>query len=186
MYIIAGPNGSGKTTFATQFLPAYANCPRFINADLIAQGLSPFKPRTVAIKSRKLVLEQIHEYMDKGCSFGFETTLSGKLYLKLFEDMKTQGYRLHIFYLWIPTTRLALARIKNRVAEGGHPVPAGDVRRRFERSLTNFFGSYQAIANDWTLFDNSSTRPLMVAKRSSDKLEIFDQTRYNEIAKFRD
>lgn len=97
-YIIAGPNGSGKTTFAVKFLPKYAKCSCFINADLIAQGLSPFSPGVAAIKAGKLVLEQINQFSDQGIDFSFETTLSGKLYLNLFNSLKEKGYKIHIFF----------------------------------------------------------------------------------------
>ncbi len=95
VYIIAGPNGSGKTTFAVKFLPEYAKCPNFVNADLIAQGLSPFFPSTAAITAGKLVLEQIHQFANKGVDFAFETTLSGKLYVNLLESLKEKGYKIN-------------------------------------------------------------------------------------------
>jgi len=123
VYIIAGPNGSGKTTFASKFLPDYIKCPNFVNADLIAQGLSPFSPRSAAIKAGKLVLGQIREFAETGVDFAFESTLAGKSYVNLFKDLDRKGYRLHLFFLWIPNADLAIARIKDRVAEGGHNVP---------------------------------------------------------------
>ena len=104
-----------KTTFAKLFLPEYVNCPNFVNADLIAQGLAPFEPRAAAIKAGKLVLQQIHEYARRGFDFAFETTLSGKSYAKLLSELKSQGYSLHLFFLWIPSPELAIARIKDRV-----------------------------------------------------------------------
>src|SRR3989338_7947825 len=125
VYIIGGPNGSGKTTFAKTFLPDYAKCDRFVNADLIAAGLSPFSPQQVAIKSGKLVLEQIKEYSDAGVDFGFESTLSGVTYLKHLKILKEKGYEIHIFFLWIPGLPLAIARVKDRVSQGGHDVPVG-------------------------------------------------------------
>ena len=91
VYIIAGPNGSGKTTFARLFLPDYINCPNFVNADLIALGLAPFEPRAAAIKAGKLVLQQIHEYVTRGVDFAFETTLSGKAYAALLSELKKNG-----------------------------------------------------------------------------------------------
>ncbi len=147
VYLIAGPNGSGKTTFAKKFLPDYAKCQHFINADLIAQGLSPFSPRSAAMKAGRLVLKQIHEFENKNVDFAFETTLAGKSYMKLFEHLKRKGYHLHLFFLWIPNVQLALARIKDRVAEGGHDVPSQDVRRRFIRSSINFFKLYRPLLN---------------------------------------
>ena len=142
VYIIAGPNGSGKTTFAVKFLPEYAKCPNFINADLIAHGLSPFSPGAAAIKAGKLVLEQIHEFAKKRVDFAFETTLSGKLYVNLFKSLKEKGYKIHIFFLWVPDADLVISRIKSRVAQGGHDVPVRDVLRRFNRSISNFFKLY--------------------------------------------
>jgi predicted ABC-type ATPase len=119
VYIIAGPNGSGKTTFARKFLPDYAKCKNFVNADLIAQGLSPFSPRSAAIKAGRLVLEQIHSLAGRNAEFAFETTLSGKAYLTFLKALKEKGYTISLFFLWIPNSELALVRIKDRVAEGG-------------------------------------------------------------------
>ncbi|OGC05621.1 hypothetical protein A2230_01160 [candidate division WOR-1 bacterium RIFOXYA2_FULL_36_21] len=165
VYIIAGSNGSGKTTFAKTFLPEYAKCSNFINADLIAQGLSPFFPQQSAIKAGKLVLRQIEDFSAKGMDFAFETTLSGKTYLKHFKDLKKMEYKLHLFFLWIPNTQLALARIKDRVAEGGHDIPSEDVKRRFNRSIMNFFNIYRFFLNTWLLFDNSAKKPKLIAQK---------------------
>ncbi len=165
VYIIAGPNGSGKTTFAKMFLPDYVKCQNFVNADLIAQGLAPFEPRAAAIKAGKLVLQQIHEYANRGADFAFETTLSGKSYVSLLTELKSKGYALHLFFLWIPSPELAIARIKDRVAEGGHNIPAEDVRRRFVRGISNFFNLYDALLDSWILFDNSKAKPILIAKR---------------------
>lgn len=173
VYIIAGPNGSGKTTFARLFLPDYANCPNFVNADLIAQGLAPFRPTTAAIKAGKLVLGQIHEYANRGVDFAFETTLSGKSYKNLLPLLKDKGYLVHLFFLWVPSPRLAIERIKDRVAEGGHHVPAEDVKRRFSRGVNNFFRIYEPLLDSWMLFDNSKARPLLIAKRKNAHVEVF-------------
>ena len=139
IYIIAGSNGSGKTTFARTFLPEYAQCLNFINSDLIAQGLSPFSPQGAAMKSGRLVLEQMDDLARKGLDFGFETTLAGKSYLPRLKKLKENGYSLHLFFLWVPSINLAVERIKDRVEKGGHHVPAHDVRRRFFRGIHNFF-----------------------------------------------
>src|SRR3989338_2498089 len=93
-YIIAGPNGCGKTTFARKFLPDYVKCQNFINADLIAVGLSPFSPQSAAIKAGRLVLGQIREFAKIGVDFAFESTLAGKLYVNLFKDLKEKDYKL--------------------------------------------------------------------------------------------
>ncbi|MCX5704910.1 MAG: zeta toxin family protein [Candidatus Omnitrophica bacterium] len=174
VYIIAGPNGSGKTTFAKLFLPDYVNCPNFVNADLIAQGLAPFGPRAAAIKAGKLVLQEIHEYARRGVDFAFETTLSGKSYARLLTDLKSKDYALHLFFLWIPSPELAIARIKDRVIEGGHHVPAEDVRRRFTRGINNFFNLYEPLLDSWMLFDNSKAKPVLIAKRRNGHKEVIN------------
>ena len=181
VYIIAGPNGSGKTTFAKRFLPDYAKCPNFVNADLIAGGLSPFSPRSAAIKAGKLVLGQIHEFAKSGVDFAFESTLAGKLYVNFFKDLKQKNYKLHLFFLWIPDVDLAIARIKDRVAEGGHDVPVQDIRRRFKRSTCNFFKLYQPLVNSWMLFDNAGSVPALIAKGKNAQISVIDQELFEQI-----
>lgn len=183
VYIIAGPNGSGKTTFAKKFLPDYVKCPHFVNADLIASGLSPFSPQIAAMKAGRLVLEQLHDLASKDVDFAFETTLSGKIYINFLKRIKLKGYRLHLFFLWIPSTELALARIKDRVLEGGHDVPANDVRRRFARSIHNFFQFYRPLLDSWMLFDNSGLVPKLIAEEKEGHVNILDKDLFDRILK---
>lgn len=181
VYIIAGPNGAGKTTFAKKFLPDYVQCPNFVNADLIAQGLSPFFPGNAAIKAGKLVLQEIHKFADKGVDFAFETTLAGKTYLHLFKKLNRKGYKLHLFFLWVPNSDLAIARIKERVSEGGHHVLAQDVRRRFVRSTSNFFMLYEPLSDSWMLFNNAGSTPALVAKRKNGQMVVVDEKLFEKI-----
>lgn len=183
LYIIAGPNGAGKTTFAKEFLPHYAKCDNFVNADLIAQGLSPFSPAAARIKAGRLLLKQIHEFAERRADFAFETTLAGKTYVSLLRRLKQRGYVTHLFFLWIPSVDLAVARIKHRVAEGGHDVPVMDVRRRFGRSVQNFFKVYRPLLDSWTLFDNSTTRPSLIAEEKAGKLALVDAALFAKISK---
>lgn len=183
VYVVAGPNGAGKTTFAREFLPNYAKCPNFVNADLIAQGLSPFQPRSAAIKAGKLVLKSIDEYAAAGVDFGFETTLSGRTHLALFRKLAAKGYKVHLFFLWVPAPGLSLMRIKNRVSDGGHDVPGEDVLRRFARSLNNFFGTYKNMVATWMLFDNSGMKPVLAARRNNGTETVEDKAAYESIIK---
>jgi predicted ABC-type ATPase len=183
IYVIAGPNGSGKTTFATQFLPDFVNCPNFVNADLIAMGLAPFGPERAALKAGKLVLQQIKDYSGKGADFAFETTLSGKSYYNTLKLLKNSGYGLHLFFLWIPSPELSIARIRDRVAQGGHHVPSEDVRRRFGRGIKNFLGLYEKLFDTWMLYDNSGPAPVLIAKRKNGNMEILRADLFDKFRK---
>lgn len=183
VYIIAGPNGAGKTTFAKKFLPDYAKCQNFINADLIAQGLSPFSPRIAAIKAGRLVLEQVRSMAEKDIDFAFETTFSGKSYVAFLKKIKNKGYSIHLFFLWVPNTELALARIKQRVSDGGHNVPAVDVRRRFNRGIHNLFKFYRPLLDTFMLFDNSGAAPRLIAEEKEGKMLVIDKCLFDKIVK---
>jgi len=160
--IIAGPNGAGKTTFAREFLPNEADCPNFVNADLIAAGLSPFAPGVASIKAGRLMLEQIHEHVRKKESFAFETTLSGKIYAQLIPQWRTAGYVVKLFFLSLPSVELAVRRVRIRVAQGGHDVPVPVIHRRFASGVKNFHEIYKKLVDEWALYDNSDVRPRLL------------------------
>jgi predicted ABC-type ATPase len=183
VYIVAGPNGSGKTTFVKRFLPLYVHCLNFVNADLIASGLAPFSPEIAAIKAGKLMLEEIERYRERRADFAFETTLAGKTYSKMFKEMKASGYRLHLYFLWLRDSELALGRVAERVSMGGHGVPVQTILRRFERGLHNLFHLYRQFLNSWVLFDNSGEVPRVVAKEMDGVMTVVDDTLFQVILK---
>ncbi len=183
-YIIAGSNGAGKTTFAMQFLPLYANCRNFINPDLIARAYSPFDPDAGMLRAGRAVLARIAESTAAGKDFAFETTLSGRTYVPLLRGVKRAGFRLHMFYLWIPSPELALFRIRDRVESGGHNVPERDVRRRFERTLHNLFNLYRPLLDTLHFFNNSAATPRLVFKDEAGATSISDATLYGELVRY--
>jgi len=183
LYIIAGPNGAGKTTFASEFLPHEVACFEFINADLIAKGLSPFQPEKAAVRAGKLMLAQIRHSESLRHDFAFETTLSGKNYVSLLKQLRAKGYHISLFFLWMPDVKISLQRIADRVRSGGHNVPAEIVKRRFKHGVRNFFSVYRPLVDFWVLFDNSGKMPVLVACEEEGNTTIFNQVIYSEIIK---
>ena len=164
--VIAGPNGAGKTTFATEFLPREADCPLFVNADLIAAGLNPFGAGSVAMRAGRLMAKEIREHVRLGNSFAFETTLSGRGYARQIPSWQEMGYRVKLFFLRLPTPERAIERVAQRVAEGGHDVPEQVIRRRFAAGWYNFEHLYRDLVDEWALYDNSGDAPELLAEGS--------------------
>lgn len=156
--IIAGPNGAGKTTFARQFLPNEAGCTTFVNADLIAAGLSPFNPEKAAVKAGRLMLELLTELTQRGENFAFETTLSGRSYVRMIRQWRQQGFRVRLIFLTLASPEEAIARVAQRVAQGGHFVPDEIVRRRFAAGLRNFKTIYCHEVDDWFLYNTGGDK----------------------------
>ena len=181
VYVIAGPNGSGKTTFAKEYLPKFAKCLEFLNADLIAAGLSPFAPERENVRAGRILLTRIRELSQAGIDFGFETTLAGRNHAKQLYRMKSLGYRIVLIFLWLPDANLAVNRVASRVLQGGHNIPEVDIRRRFDSGLRNFFDLYQALADDWLLFDASQITPQLIALELTGSIELVDIELYKII-----
>jgi predicted ABC-type ATPase len=183
LYIIAGPNGAGKTTFAREFLPRFARCNEFVNADLIASGLAPFSPQSAAMQSGRLVLRRIHDLAAKGTTFGFETTLAGRSYISLLKRLQKSGYKLHLYFLWLPSVELAIKRVEDRVRQGGHSVPVSDIRRRFDRGLRHLFKAYLPLIDEWVIFDNSGNIPKEIAFGAYQDIKILDESSFEKLRK---
>jgi predicted ABC-type ATPase len=181
VYVIAGSNGAGKTTFATEFLPDFVNCREFLNADLIAAGLSPFAPETQNIRAGRLLLTRIKELTAAKETFGFETTLSGRGAVRLFKKMRTDGYRVVLFFLWLPSPDMAVARVRTRVRQGGHNVPELVVRRRYGTGLSNFFQLYWPLSHIICLLDGSEFPQKRVAYEKEGRLQVFDLPLFEKI-----
>lgn len=171
IYVIAGCNGAGKTTFARQFLPHEVKCLNFLNADLIAQGLSPWDTGAAALKAGRILLAEFRLFVAKKQTFAFESTLSGKTYIGLLQQAKQEGFQIYLHYLWLPNPSMAIARVRDRVKIGGHHVPAADIRRRFGRSLPHFVNDYAPLADRWAVWDNQTSPPILVAKSEACPLD---------------
>lgn len=160
--IIAGPNGAGKTTFAREFLPNEAGCPVFVNADLIAAGLAPFGPETAAVRAGRLMLQELARHFGSRESFAFETTLAGRGYVPHIRAWQTAGYRVKLIFLQLGSPEEAVARVEQRVRQGGHHVSEDTIRRRFTAGRRNFERLYAPLVDAWVLYDNSGPQPLLL------------------------
>lgn len=164
---IAGPNGAGKTTFSRTFVPATQSLVHFVNADLIASGLSPFAPELEAIQAGKLMLKQIDKLVTQGESFCLETTLAGKGYLHKIPEWQRLGYHVSIVFLTLPDAQTAIARVATRVKQGGHHIPDAVIVRRFHAGLANL-PLYTACVDQWAVYDNKGAEPLLLASGGTD------------------
>lgn len=167
--IIAGPNGAGKTTFALDYLPNEADCPVFVNVDLIAAGLSPFRPAAAAFRAGRLMLEEINNHVRRGRNFAFETTLSGRGYVRMIRQWRTDGYRVTLIFLSLAAPEEAIKRVELRVRQGGHPIPQPVIRRRFHSGMRNFKTVYRPCVDDWLWYDNSGRRPVLLKKKGDER-----------------
>lgn len=160
--IIAGPNGAGKTTFAREFLPNEAACPIFVNADLIAAGLAPFAPESAAVQAGRLMLAELERHFRAGESFAFETTLAGRVYLRHIRRWQQADYRVELIFLRLNHADEAVARVAERVRQGGHDIPDAVIRRRFAAGLENFHRHYAPAVDAWVLYDNAGETPVLL------------------------
>lgn len=171
IYLIAGCNGAGKTTFAKEFLPKEVKCLRFHNADEIARGLSPFNPRASAVKAARLLLREVHDDVHHRRTFALESTISGKTYIRFFQEARNSGYEIELHYLWLSSPTQAIARVRLRAKMGGHSVPAVDIRRRFQRSITHLLQDYLPLATRWTIWDSRQLPIKWLANSNTNAIE---------------
>jgi predicted ABC-type ATPase len=179
--IIAGPNGAGKTTFALHFLPGVAGHRRFVNADLIAAGLSPLAPAAELTQASRLFLQEIKQYSQEREDFAFETTLAGRGYLRLIRRLQTDGWRVILIYLALTDASLSEQRVAERVRYGGHNIPRADIKRRFPRSLANLFDDYASVCDLVICHDNTNDEPILVFEQYGIDLVVHDQRLYDRL-----
>ena len=155
LYIISGCNGAGKTTASYTVLPDILHCKEFVNADEIARGLSPFNPNSVAIEAGRLMLKRIEYLLERNVSFSVETTLATKSYINLVRRAQKKGYKVSVLFFWLNSPDLALLRVAERVAKGGHDIPEMIVRRRYVAGIRNLFSLFMSEVDYWGIYDNS-------------------------------
>ncbi len=182
-WIIAGPNGAGKTTFALEYLPQVAQCSRFVNADLIAAGLSPLAPERELLAASRLFLREIESCIAQRENFAFETTLAGRSYLKLVRRLQAEGWRVELIYLALPSMAMSKLRVAERVAHGGHNIPVADIERRFARSLGNLFNTFSVQVDACRCFMNSDAAPEPIFEQRGATRSILHTTHYQHLQK---
>ncbi|MCL7462156.1 zeta toxin family protein [Pseudomonas sp. NW5] len=182
-WIIAGPNGAGKTTFALEYLPHVVHCSRFVNADLIAAGLSPLAPEREVLAASRLFLREIDNCIGAGESFSFETTLAGRSYLKLVRRLRDAGWRVELIYLALPSVEMSRLRVAERVSHGGHSIAPQDIERRFPRSLHNLLNAFAPCVDSCQCFINTGALPEPVAEWQAGQLSILNPSWYQHLLK---
>lgn len=177
--ILGGINGAGKSTASQRIVREAMKIPVFTNADTIARGLNAFDVESEAGKAGRIMLEHMRELVAARRSFAFETTLSGRAYVKWMRDMKHDGYDVHLFYFWLDSAEAAIRRVADRVRAGGHFIPDDTVRRRYSRSVRNFLQLYRPLASTWQVYDNSDGPSRLIAQNNSFFDTVHDDDRWN-------
>jgi predicted ABC-type ATPase len=180
-YVIAGPNGAGKTTFAMRYLLEAVGCRNFVNADMIARGLSPLAPEQMQIQAGRLFLQEIQRNAKVRQDFAFETTLSGRSFVPFIQGLKQEAWQIVLIYLWIPSAEFSEERVRERVLAGGHDIPREVVYRRYPRSVQNFNTLYAPLCDVTLCFDNSGEKPILIFERDNSGITVHDSTRYGKL-----
>jgi predicted ABC-type ATPase len=171
--VLAGPNGAGKSTAAPLILKEALGIDEFVNADVIAQGLSGFEPERASLAAGRIMLARLRELARQRSGFAFETTLASRSFAPWLADLIQTGYQFHLVFLWLPHPDIAVARVAARVRAGGHDVPEETIRRRYESGLRNFFRLYQPMTTTWKLCDNSeAANPKLIASGQANLARI--------------
>ena len=167
LYIIGGPNGSGKTTVSLRLLPTFLECFEYVNADAIAAGMSQFNPESVAILAGRLMIQRLRTLSDSGTDFALETTLAARNFARFLINCKNKGYTINLIYFWLQSPELAIERVQRRVESGGHYIPEDVIRRRYDRGRRNLTSLYLPLCDSWMVYNNSSPALLLVARKNA-------------------
>ena len=184
LYIIAGCNGAGKTTASMTILPKALLVREFVNADEIAKGLSPFNPEGVAIEAGRLMLERIDCLINRGESFSIETTLSTRSYINLVRRAHAEGYQVHLIYFWLKSPELAIQRVAERVAHGGHNIPRDVIVRRYSAGISNLFNLFMNEVDSWMIYDNSDNDREEIAVGAKEIIDIINSVKFEIIKSY--
>ena len=184
LYIIAGCNGAGKTTASMTILPKALLVREFVNADEIAKGLSPFNPEGVAIEAGRLMLERIDCLIQRGESFSIETTLATRSYINLVRRAHAEGYQVHLIYFWLKSPELAMQRVAERVAHGGHNIPQDVIVRRYSAGISNLFNLFVNEVDSWMIYDNSDNDREEIAVGAKEKIDIINSVKFEIIKSY--
>jgi len=181
VYVIGGPNGAGKTTLANRLLPEFVSVKQFVNADLIARGLSPFDPESVVLEAGRLLVQRIEALAQHREDFAVESTLAARSLARRLGRLKATGYRVHLAYLWLPSPEMAVERVAYRIRHGGHSVPHETIRRRYAGGLRNLFALYLPLADEWVMYDNSLTDAEAIASSTTGRVEVHSPSVFETI-----
>jgi predicted ABC-type ATPase len=180
IFMIAGPNGAGKTTTAFSTNPYLLDIYEFLNADEIAKGLAPLHPESMQLTASKLMIQRLKEFLKQDKNFAFETTAAGTNYIKYLQEAKERNYQINLLFLWLSSPELAVKRVQQRVAQGGHNIPKDTIIRRYHLGLKNLFKYYLDIADSVMIIDNSLSGRLVFEKLNN-SLKIHEQKIWEKI-----
>lgn len=182
--VIAGPNGAGKSTLAPALLRDTFGVLEYVNADIIAEGLSAFAPQEASISAGRVMLGRLHKLASEGKDFSFETTLASRHYAEWLQSLQLDSYYVSLVFLWLRDVELAIERVQERVRVGGHSIPDNVIRRRFERGFANLFKRYIPVVNEWIIFDASMMQRAEIARSTVERgLEVYDAELWRLISK---
>jgi len=181
LFIISGCNGSGKTTASYTLLPELLDCREFVNSDEFAKSLSPFNPAAASVTASRYMLMKINYLLGRFEDFGIETTLATRSLVNIIEEAQSVGYEVTLLYFWLNSPELAIRRVRDRVASGGHNIADNVVKRRYIMGLQYFFETYKPLCDKWMLVDNSKSPFSVVAEGDKMNCTIKDEEKYRHI-----